>query len=102
MDDGRLTVDDGKSDAVGSSSRRSTSTGAIRLLVAVAILLILAIRLAAPGSDPYRRLDWDTGILTDEGFYSLNARNLVLFGHARLDEFNNMLVAPLVHWAQVA
>src|SRR6185369_5746941 len=65
------------------------------------ILLMLAIRLVAPDSDPYSRLDWDTGILTDEGFYSLNARNQILFGHARQDEFNNMLVAPLVHYAQV-
>src|SRR5262249_46461747 len=66
------------------------------------IAAILAIRLVAPASDPYGRLDWDTGILTDEGFYTVNARNLILFGHARLDEFNNMLAAPAVHGVQVA
>lgn len=67
-----------------------------------ATLLMIALRLVDLGSDPYKHLDWDTGILTDEGFYLHNARNAILFGHPRMDEFNNMLVSPLIHYLQVA
>ncbi|MBM3495467.1 MAG: phospholipid carrier-dependent glycosyltransferase, partial [Armatimonadetes bacterium] len=41
------------------------------------------------------------GLLTDEGFYIHNARNMALFGQARTDEFNNMLLAPVLHFVQV-
>src|SRR5947207_10945695 len=68
---------------------------------AAAIALAIVLRLVALKSDPFPGLDWDTGLMTDEGFYTHNARNVALFGHARLDEFNNMLVAPVVHWIQV-
>lgn len=62
---------------------------------------MIVLRLVHLRSDPYVRIDWDTGILTDEGFYIHNARNVVLFGHARTDDFNNMLLAPLWHAVQV-
>ena len=60
------------------------------------------LRLVDLQSDPYRGLDWDTGLMTDEGFYTHNARNVALFGQARTDEFNNMLASPLLHYLQVA
>ncbi len=66
------------------------------------VALIIGLRLYALRSDPYPRLDWSAGLLTDEGFYIHNARNVVLFGHAVTDEFNNMLLAPLLHQVQVA
>lgn len=66
------------------------------------ILLIVGLRLIALRSDPFPRLDWSAGLLTDEGFYIHNARNVVLFGHAVTDEFNNMLLSPLLHFVQVA
>jgi 4-amino-4-deoxy-L-arabinose transferase-like glycosyltransferase len=65
-------------------------------------LLIIGARLYDLRSDPYPRLDWSAGLLTDEGFYIHNARNVVLFGHAVTDEFNNMLLSPVLHAMQVA
>jgi 4-amino-4-deoxy-L-arabinose transferase-like glycosyltransferase len=69
--------------------------------VVLAFVGMAALRIVAPASDAYSRLDWSAGLLTDEGFYSHNARNVVLFGHARTDDFNNMLVSPLLHALQV-
>jgi len=63
---------------------------------------MVGLRLLALRSDPYPRLDWSTGLLTDEGFYIHNARNIALFGHLRTDEFNNALLSPLLHFMQVA
>jgi 4-amino-4-deoxy-L-arabinose transferase-like glycosyltransferase len=40
-------------------------------------------------------------MLTDEGFYIHNARNVALYGSARTDEFNNMLLSPWLHYLQV-
>jgi 4-amino-4-deoxy-L-arabinose transferase-like glycosyltransferase len=65
--------------------------------IAVLALVAVVLRLIYLNSDPYPWLDWDTGLLTDEGFYLHNARNVALFGHARTDDFNNMLLAPVVH-----
>jgi 4-amino-4-deoxy-L-arabinose transferase-like glycosyltransferase len=79
--------------AVGSIPRRW-----VWLVFAIAALL----RVAALSSDAYDRLDWSAALLTDEGFYIHNARNFVLFGHARTDDFNNMLLAPILHAGQVA
>jgi hypothetical protein len=62
--------------------------------------LAIILRLLFLNSDPYPGLDWSSGLLTDESFYSHNARNLALFGRARMDEFNNMLLSPLLHFAQ--
>jgi 4-amino-4-deoxy-L-arabinose transferase-like glycosyltransferase len=63
--------------------------------------LAAALRLVVLDSDPYPRLTWSSALLTDEGFYIHNARNLVLFGKARTDGFNNMLIMPTLHALQV-
>ena len=68
----------------------------------LAILLIIGLRLIALRSDPFPRLDFSAGLMTDEGFNIHNARNLILFGHVQTDEYNNMLFSPLYHIAQVA
>ena len=76
-----------------------------RLIFACALILAalaVGLRVAALDSDPYARLCWSTGLLTDEGFYIHNARNLVLFGQERTDEFNNDLIMPTLHFVQVA
>src|SRR5438132_3330214 len=62
---------------------------------------MVLLRIVALDSDPYARLSWSSGLLTDEGFYIHNARNVVLFGTARTDEFNNMLIMPTLHALQV-
>ena len=84
----------------------TASRGMVRSWAAIALcgLIVMAsvgLRLYALRSDPYPRLDWSAGLLTDEGFYIHNARNRVLFGRDRTDEFNNMLLAPALHYVQV-
>jgi hypothetical protein len=69
--------------------------------VPLAILLIIGLRLIDLRSDPFPRLDFSAGLMTDEGFYIHNARNLILFGHARTNEFNNMLISPLLHFGHI-
>lgn len=72
------------------------------IAMAAAVAAIVAVRVWQLGSDPYPRLDWSAGLLTDEGFYIHNARNVALFGAARTDAFNNMLLSPILHAVQVA
>ncbi|HZP80524.1 MAG TPA: hypothetical protein VFB21_02695, partial [Chthonomonadaceae bacterium] len=63
------------------------------------LALLVILRLVALDSDAYEHLDWSTGLLTDEGFYIHNARNVALFGHPVTDDFNNALIMPLLHLA---
>ncbi len=67
-----------------------------------ALLAMVVLRTYALESDPYPRLSWSSGLLTDEGYYIHNARNLVLFGVERTDDFNNMVIMPTLHIVQVA
>ena len=69
--------------------------------VTLAAALAISLRLVALDSDAYSRLSWSSALLTDEGFYIHNARNLVLFRTARTDAFNNMLIMPTLHAIQV-
>ena len=71
------------------------------LLILLTIALMLFLRLYALDSDAYPRLSWSSALLTDEGFYIHNARNVLLFGHMRTDGFNNALIMPLLHLLQV-
>ncbi|MCS7310478.1 MAG: glycosyltransferase family 39 protein [Armatimonadetes bacterium] len=71
-------------------------------LIVVAAALAVWARVVSLDADPDFRLCWSSGVLTDEGFYAHNARNVVLLGHARTNEFNNMVLSPLVHAAQAA
>jgi len=63
--------------------------------------LAVGLRIYSLDADPDWRLDWNPGLLTDEAFYMHNARNQVLFGQVYLDEFNNAVISPLVHWLHV-
>lgn len=69
-------------------------------LIASAMALAVWARVVSLDADPDFRLCWSSGLLTDEGFYTHNARNVALLGHARTNEFNNMVLSPLVHAAQ--
>lgn len=64
-------------------------------------MLGVLLRFVALSSDPYARLSWSAALLTDEGFYLHNARNLVLFGQPLLDGFQNRLIMPTLHAVQV-
>ena len=63
--------------------------------------LMIAIRVVHLNSDAYAGLSWSSALLTDEGFYIHNARNVVLFGPMRMDGFNNALIMPTLHYLQV-
>ncbi|HLI48830.1 MAG TPA: hypothetical protein VKV18_09100, partial [Chthonomonas sp.] len=69
--------------------------------VLIAIGLMVFFRVYALASDAYPRLSWSSALLTDEGFYLHNARNLLLFHHTTTDEFNNDLIMPYLHYAQI-
>ncbi len=80
----------------------SQSTGRRVCIGILFCAIVVGLRVLALGSDPYAHLSWSSALLTDEGFYIHNARNVVLFGHPRTDQFNNMLIMPTLHWVQVA
>ena len=69
---------------------------------ALLLVLLVLVRVVCLDSDAYARLSWSSALLTDEGFYVHNARNLVLFHRLRTDQFNNALIMPLLHGLQVA
>jgi 4-amino-4-deoxy-L-arabinose transferase-like glycosyltransferase len=50
------------------------------ILIFIIIIFGLSLRLYNLEADPDIKIDGDTGIFTDEGLYSLSARNLALFG----------------------
>ena len=74
------------------------------VLMALLLALLAVPRLVALDADtwPVLALRNDTGIWTDEGFYTYNARNAVLFGKAEMDEFNNRNLSPVLDAAQRA
>ena len=86
---------------IKGESGDKTRSSLLAVLSLIAIFLIIALRVVALRSDPFTRLDWSAGQVTDEGFYMHNARNVALFAHARTDDFNNMLLSPVLHFLQV-
>lgn len=94
-----ITGDSFQRDALPKPEARQASLF-ILALIPVLVLGIL-LRFYSLNADPDWRLDWNPGLLTDEAFYMHNARNEVLFGNARLDEFNNMVLSPIIHWIHV-
>ena len=72
-----------------------------RILSILLVVLLVFVRVVWLDSDAYTRLSWSSALLTDEGFYLHNARNVVLFHHFCTDDFNNALIMPLLHGLQV-
>lgn len=62
------------------------------LLVATLVLL----RVVALADDTWIDLCWGSGPWTDEGYYTYNARNRILFGPAERDQFNNRILSPIL------
>lgn len=60
------------------------------------LLLCLLVRLVALDADPSPWLSWSTGLYTDEGFYTLDARHETLFGTAAPGNFHDRLLSPLL------
>lgn len=64
------------------------------------ILACLAVRLIALDSDPPPWLSWSTGLYTDEGLYTLDARHHVLFGTSAPGNFHDRLLSPVLSFLQ--
>ena len=64
------------------------------------VFVFLAVRLIAPSADPPPWLSWSTGIFTDEGFYTLDARHEALFGAWAPGNFHDRLLSPLLSLLQ--
>ena len=60
------------------------------------LFLCCLVRLAALDADPPSWLSWSTGLYTDEGYYTLDARHEVLFGTSAPGSFHDRLLSPLL------
>jgi 4-amino-4-deoxy-L-arabinose transferase-like glycosyltransferase len=70
----------------------------IFLLVVIAACLIT--RLVALDADPPIWLSWSSGLFTDEGFYTLDARHVTLFGTWAPGNFHDRLISPALSLKQ--
>jgi 4-amino-4-deoxy-L-arabinose transferase-like glycosyltransferase len=68
-----------------------------RLTAPLLLLLILTFgfRFLQLGADPPANFSWSGGYFADEGFWSHNARNSVLFGNPVQDEWDARIVSPI-------
>jgi len=64
------------------------------------LVACLLVRLAWLDADPPPWLSWSTGLCTDEGFYTLDARHLALFGTSAPGDFHDRLLSPLLSLLQ--
>ena len=64
------------------------------------LLACLIVRLVALDADPPPWLSWSTGLYTDEGFYTLDARHEALFGTWAPGDFHDRLLSPLLSLLQ--
>ena len=71
--------------------------GVLRFLLLLACLLV---RLVALDADPPPWLSWSTGLYTDEGFYTLDARHEALFGTLAPGDFHDRLLSPFLSLLQ--
>ncbi len=64
------------------------------------VFLCVAVRLVALNADPPPWLSWSTGLYTDEGYYTLDARHEALFGTPAPGNFHDRLLSPLLSMMQ--
>ena len=60
------------------------------------VFLCVVVRVAALNADPPAWLSWSTGLYTDEGFYTLDARHEALFGTSAPGNFHDRLLSPVL------
>ena len=72
----------------------------VGVLRASLLLACLFVRLIAFDADPPPWLSWSTGLYTDEGFYTLDARHEALFGTLAPGDFHDRLLSPLLSLLQ--
>jgi 4-amino-4-deoxy-L-arabinose transferase-like glycosyltransferase len=64
------------------------------------ILLTVGFRVIDLQADPPANFSWSGGYFADEGFWSHNARNEVLFGNPVRDEWDARIVSPIFAFLQ--
>lgn len=73
------------------------SIGSPRFWARIGLLfLCMLVRLAALDADPPPWLSWSTGLYTDEGYYTLDARHEALFGSLAPGSFHDRLLSPVL------
>lgn len=70
------------------------------LLIFCLILLTIGFRVVQLKADPPADFSWSGGYFADEGYWSHNARNEVLFGNPVMDEWDARVVSPLFAFLQ--
>jgi len=88
-----------KKEQEGLEKRKIHSFSNTRYYYLILIILLLAgayLRFSHLRADPPHDLSWSLGPFTDEGAISINARNMVLFGHWLMDDIFRMGVSPLL------
>lgn len=61
----------------------------------ILLLLTIGLRIIHLTADPPADFDWSGGYFADEGYWSHNARNQVLFGSAVQDDWDARIVTPI-------
>jgi 4-amino-4-deoxy-L-arabinose transferase-like glycosyltransferase len=61
----------------------------------ILLLLTIGLRIIHLSADPPADFDWSGGYFADEGYWSHNARNQVLFGSAVQDDWDARIVTPI-------
>ena len=70
-------------------------------LILLLTLAALALRASDLRADPPPDLSWSTGPYTDEALNTYSARNMILYGHWRVDDLFPLVVYPLVNYLMV-
>ena len=70
-------------------------TKQIRISFLLLLFITLTFRIFQLDADPPSDFSWSGGYFADEGFWSHNARNAVLFGNAVQDEWDARIVSPV-------
>lgn len=71
-----------------------------RYLILCLILITIGFRIVRLDADPPANFCWSGGYFADEGYWSHNARNAVLFGNPRMDGWDARIVSPLFAYFQ--
>ncbi len=66
----------------------------------ILLLVTVGLRVVHLSADPPADFDWSGGYFADEGYWSHNARNQVLFDSAVLDDWDARVVTPIFAWLQ--
>jgi 4-amino-4-deoxy-L-arabinose transferase-like glycosyltransferase len=61
----------------------------------ILLLLTIGLRIIHLSADPPADFDWSGGYFADEGYWSHNGRNQVLFGKAVQDDWDARIVTPI-------